>query len=295
MENGKQLRSASEAQAPAKAQNAPGPADGKKYTLLKATFPYGGFERKECRRWLERLAVKVHDDRRWGKVYDMEVDDTPITMSRNRVCKQALELGADFVLMVDSDMDPDAYLGSDPLAKPFYETTVDFMLAHDGPCAVAAPYCGPPPNENVYVFTWRKFQSGHPNVDLKLDQFTREEAAFFAGIQEAAALPTGIFMMHTEALKSLRPPWFEYEYEDEPYRTRKSSTEDVFFTRNLSLAGVPQYCNWDAWAGHMKYKSVGKPQVLTADQVRDQFREALLRGRKLNERQVFVRPEGVKF
>ena len=72
--------------------------------------------------------------------------------------------------------------------------------------------------------------------------------------------------------------------------TEKATTEDVYFTRNLSLAGVPNYVNWDSWAGHVKRKVVGKPTLLTADSVRESFREAVMANRRANERLTFIEP-----
>jgi hypothetical protein len=262
-----------------------------KASVLFARFPFGGSEHPDTTDWLVRTVLEAKADRRVGDVFHTRVDDTPITMSRNRVLKQALDLGVDLVCMIDSDMRPDLLAGQ-PGARPFWASSLDFMLSHPGPCLVAAPYCGPPPHENVYVFEWSRAQSDHPDADLKLEQYTRERAQMLGGIQEAAALPTGLILIDTRALASVKPPWFEYEYEDPPFDTRKATTEDVYFTRNLSLAGVPNYCNWDAWAGHHKRKCVGKPSLLTVENVREEFREALRRGISAGERLVDVRRKG---
>ena len=50
------------------------------------------------------------------------------------------------------------------------------------------------------------------------------------------------------AIELLPKPWFSYEFKDEE-KTEKASTEDIVFTRDLHLLGVPQYCFWNAWAG----------------------------------------------
>jgi hypothetical protein len=260
--------------------------------VLIARFPFMNQEAPSCSDWVTDTYFKAKNDPRIGAVHRVRVDDTPITMGRNRVLKACLEQKIDLLLMVDADMDPDLKL---PGAKPFWDSSLDFVLSHEGPCAVAAPYCGPPPHENVYVFHWTRQQNDNPNVDLTLSQYSREHAMLMAGIQEAAALPTGVFLLDTRALKvkGFKAPWFDYEWADEPYRTKKASTEDVFFTRNLSLAGVPVYCNWDAWAGHHKRKCVGKPVALTVDSVREQFIEAVRSGVCEGDRLVMVTPDGV--
>lgn len=262
-----------------------------KASVMVATFPYGGQECKEVRNWLLRVHRAIDKDKRVAHLHTMDVDDTPITMSRNRVIKECLRKEIDFCLMVDSDMKPDMYLGAGDV-KPFWESSFEFMLNHQGPCVVAAPYCGPPPHENVYVFRWAAFESGQPNPDFKLEQYPREEATIRIGIEQVAALPTGVCLIDMRAIRMIETPWFDYEWEDAE-QTQKASTEDVFFTRNLCLAGVPQYVNWDAWAGHVKRKIVGRPLVITADSIRGTFREALIRGFKSNERIIDVPVGGI--
>ena len=256
-----------------------------KASILFARFPYGATEDYRGSNWMIETITQAKMDCRIGEVLHMEENDTPITMCRNKVMKRARDDGIDLVVMLDSDMVPDLPL---PGARKFFPVALDFVLGHPGPSVVGAPYCGPPPHENIYVFQWRKFQSDHPNQDVKLEQYTREEAAIRVGFEEVAALPTGLVMIDVRCLEHIDPPWFEYEYEDPPYNTKKSTTEDVFFTRNLSLAGVPQYCLWDSWAGHVKKKVVGKPTLLTTDMVREGFREAIVSGRKSDEKLVDV-------
>lgn len=249
----------------------------RKVSVLVARFPFGASEHPDTSDWMISTIGKMKADERIGEVLATRVDDTPITMSRNRVLKQALDSKSDFCLMLDSDMAPDLAI---PGAKPFWDTSFDFALNHEGPCVVAAPYCGPPPNENVYVFRWARVQGDHPNPDLRLEQYPREEAAGRIGFEEVGALPTGLILIDMRAIPLLPPPWFEYEWKDPPFNTEKGSTEDVFFTRNLSNVGVPQYVAWDSWAGHWKSKCVSKPQVMTCESVRAQLREAVLSGRR---------------
>lgn len=252
----------------------------KQFKVLFARFPFGNQEVPDVTDWMIETVIKAKADARISEVRHMRLNDTPITMTRNKVIKAAQQDGADFVVMIDSDMKPDLAI---PGAKPFWPTAFDFAVQHRGPCVVGVPYCGPPPHENVYVFRWAHVQDGHPNADLRIDQYPREDAAARAGFEEVAALPTGLILIDMRAIASLKPPYFEYEYQDPPFNTVKATTEDVYFTRNLSLAGVPQYVLWDAWAGHHKRKVVGKPTILSCEAVREQFRGAILRGSVSNE------------
>lgn len=257
-----------------------------KHSVLVARFPYKGDEKATVSDFLVDVVLRMRADPRVGEIHHGKWDDTPITMTRNLACKTARELKADWVLMVDNDMRPDLPLAGQ---KHFWPTSWNFALRHPGPCVVAAPYCGPPPQENVYIFRWADDRTGPADRRYSLAQYARQEAAVRAGIEEVAALPTGLMLFPTCALDRLPLPWFDYEWADEA-RTRKGTTEDVYFTRNLSLAGVPVYCNWDSWAGHWKQLLVEKPQPITSDEVGAAFREALLRPRAA-ERMVDV-PEG---
>lgn len=278
----------------------------RKLNVLIACFSYGGngglsSEHPDVRNWLLLTVPKIMADKRVGECNLIDIADTPITMSRNKSVMKARAYGADILIMVDSDQRPDMYLGEMPNAKPFWESSFNAIYDHydKGPLAIGAPYCGPPPEENVYVFRWRNKQSKNPDpVDAQLDQFTREEASEQGGIKSVAALPTGLIMFDmrlfevvdpikqynkliekgysSKDAKLLTQPWFYYEWDD-IYAAGKASTEDVTATRDMSLIGIqalgynPIKCNWDSWAGHWKPKCVGMPIQLTEDEVSERY------------------------
>jgi hypothetical protein len=253
-----------------------------KFDIMLCSFPYRNSECPSVGRWMGDLKVKLSRDERIGRVIECPIDDTPITMTRNLAIKTAQEHKVDLVLFVDDDMAPDGYMDR-PMAKPFWDSTFEFMLNHAGPCIVAAPYCGPPPDEAVYIFKLTKRQSDNPNVDISLNMFPREEAAQRSGFEEVIALPTGLMLIDMRCIASLAPPYFDYEWADPPFNTRKASTEDVYFTRNASLAGIRIYCNWYSWAGHWKNKQVGPPTILTPDMVRKEYRDAVSKNRMTSD------------
>ena len=255
-----------------------------KFNVGFCTFSYGGnggisSEVPDIREWAVPLVVKLSKDPRIDQVRMWNLADTPITMTRNRSVLMAREYGADVLVMVDSDMKPDILAG-EPGAKPFFDSSLDFLINHypKGPCVIGAPYCGPPPVECVYVFRWQTMQSAHANPDFQLEMYDRHTAVKMTGIQECAALPTGLIMYDMRAFDLTEPkaegdrPWFYYEWSDR-YAAQKASTEDVTMTRDISLVGAqklgynPVFCNWDAWAGHWKPKCVGKPQFIEAGSV----------------------------
>lgn len=243
-----------------------------KVDVMIARFPYGGSEDSDVTDWLAKTVIGMKKDQRIGEIYNVKFNDTPITMTRNLAVKAAQAHRADILVMIDSDMSPDMI----PQAQPFWDSTFDFMLAHHGPCMVAAPYCGPPPEELCYVFEWTR-HTDEPSAGIAINMIPRNSAANRVGFEQVNCLPTGLIAIDMRVFegKKLVPPYFDYEYKDPPFNTEKSTTEDCFFTRNATLAGIKVYCNWYSWAGHWKRKRVGPPSVLTNDAVREMYRKAV--------------------
>ena len=158
--------------------------------------------------WLLAVQAKLYVDPRIESVHFIDVADTPITMVRNQAVIAARKMKADVLVMIDSDMHPDKRLqDGDPVARPFFQSSFDFLYKHydRGPVAIGAPYCGPPPNECVYVFHWASDQSENPNMQARLTKYTREHAAQMIGIQHCAALPTGLIMYDMRAFDLTEP------------------------------------------------------------------------------------------
>lgn len=294
------------------------------FRLGLSRMPADGRERMETVGWLIRTIRLIDRDKRVDHIESICFRDTPAPMVRNRIIRAAQRANCDYLLCVDNDMCPDLPL---PGNQQFWPTTWNFLMKRRArerrlmeeitdngkilpgddrfffktgsdepvclkslmPATVAAPYCGPPPHECVYVFRWAMRQSDCPDPTFILEMMNREECAYRGGIEEVAALPTGLILYDLRVFDILPPPWYDYEYEDSPYNTMKASTEDVYQTRNASLLGLPQYCNWSAWSGHVKDKIVQKPQVITREQVHDSLVDAVLhRDWNHNERLVMV-------
>lgn len=262
-----------------------------KFTIHIARFMYDGRMCHEMADWVTELAMKLREDPRFGpkSVFKKPYCDTPVTISRNLAVQDAQKLNADYLLMCDDDLVPDDMLREDATAKPFWESSIDFLLSKraQSPAIIAAPYCGAPPFENVFVFRWENLRNQDPNKAMKIEAYSRHEAAMRAGVEEVACLPTGLMLIDMRAFNNMGHPYFEYEYSDKTH-TVKHTTEDVFFSRNNSMGHIPQYVNWDAWCGHWKKSKVRKPSVFTVEMVRDEFRDALLRGYKNTERLIIL-------
>lgn len=279
-----------------------------------AFFPYSGngagagSEVPDIRNWMVETVLKIKKDPRIDGVFHKDWNDTPAPMVRNDAVAWARNVGADVLVMIDSDNKPDVEVGIDPAAKPFWDSSFNHLYGHfdKGPCMIGAPYTGGPPHENVFVFRLATWETGDPNKRSRLEQYGREEAEMLGGIQECAALPTGCVMIDMRLFELLAHPYFEYEYEgDGPAcetcghpipgpRCKKASTEDVFTTRNmlmntmLKLGYCPILCNWDSWAGHWKGKLCRKPRSIKADGVEKSYRDAVLAGNRTNEQLVMI-------
>lgn len=257
-------------------------------SVMISRFPGGGFERADTTDWLVPTILAMKSDPRIDadNIIRWRIADTPICMGRNHAIVLAQERKVDFLVMIDADMKPDAYhqgntarLALDPQAKLFWDSSFDFAYdqryKHNAPCMVGAPYCGPPPHENIYVFHWENKESGAPiDQDMSLEQYSRRHASEMHGVQECGALPTGLILIDMETLKDAPQPLTYYEWSDKS-EIRKASTEDVTFTRDTCLRGYRMFCNWDAWAGHWKWKCVGRPVPMTSQQIGQHLREAV--------------------
>lgn len=272
-----------------------------KCKVMFARFPGNNAEHPDSSDWFYRTMNEAKQDPRIGEVVTFVLSDTPITMGRNRAVKRALDTGCDYLLMLDSDMKPDC----EPDGKPFWKTSFDFLWNLKAPAVIAAPYTGPPPHNNIYVFQFANYNNYDPTV-FHLPQYTREQAAHMAGIGKCGALPTGVILYDMRCFKrhaseeghGLAPVedkgWFYYEWTDE-FCTDKASTEDVTNTRDIALllsqSGIPGagvYCNWDAWAAHIKLGHWGKPKALTTEDVGSTLKLAWESGRTRDEKTVML-------
>lgn len=255
----------------------------RKLDVLFTFFPYGGnggisSEVPDIREWMVKTILDCRGEwakDRIGRISSENFSDTPITLTRNRAVTYAREHKFDVLVMCDSDQKPDMYVGSDPEAKPFFQSSFDYLYQHweKGPVCIGAPYCGPPPYENPYAGHWTNqmtdvpqgghWEAGETNgdneTDMQMKMWDRYSAAQMRGIQDASSLPTGLIMfdmrcfdltdpihefkyltetlgMSCEDAKAHTKPWFYYEHKS-IYQDQKASTEDITMTRDLALAG----------------------------------------------------------
>ena len=286
----------------------------RKLRVMFVSFCYGGngglsMVLPHVMEWMIKTVAEAKEDKRVEQVIYTNIAETPITMARNRAVVKARQAKVDVLVMIDSDQEPDLYLDSDPSAKPFFQSSFDFLYDNwdTFPAVIASPYCGPPPHpvrgggENVYVFQWEDYESGQAlETPQSLEQFTRRQASRCIGIEAVAALPTGLCMFAMPAFEltepkpgNRHPGWFYYEYEDQ-YGAVKASTEDVTATRDMAIASYILlghsciYVNWDAWAGHAKVKMVGRPAFMSTSAVGGRIKDSIFNGVEAGVREVKI-------
>jgi len=202
--------------------------------LLIAPLVYGSnggapAESPDVRDWLLDTAAKIAADRRiesWsvadrnklsGRVWTaldprvaiVNYNRTPTSYARNVAVMDARRTGADLLMFVDSDMVPDNFVGVDSEAVAFWDAAFNFIYENwqKGPLVVGAPYMmGGGDCERVAISRWRSFVSSYEHeFNHKLCAYSREEAVSMAGIQECAALATGLILYTTSAFKLVDP------------------------------------------------------------------------------------------
>ena len=270
-----------------------------KVSIAVALFAYGGNGGTaslipEIAIYLAKIWHQLKLDPRVDRLGVQVYADTPVTMTRNRAVRDAKAMGFDMLLMLDSDNEPDAYVGIDPTAKPFMDVAFDFAyerLLQGLPTFIAAPYCGPPPHpvpkpgvtdggEVPYLFEWTNDESDSKDAKFRIALLTRLEATRLKGIFPVAALPTGVCLSTLNAYEPLPKPYFKYEMNED--HSEKWSTEDVVATRDISLywkmtKGIDViFAACDSWALHHKPKRVGKPKVVMLESIAQEMREAIL-------------------
>ena len=171
------------------------------------------------------------------------------------------------------------------------EDEFDAYWKRFAPATIAAPYCGSSPSQPVLMLQWSSVRGdSHPDRPMKLDLVDRHDAASRTGIGEVAAMGTGLILYDTRLFFYLPPPWFDYEYTD-AYRIERSSTEDVYQTRNASFMGMPQFCTWDCWSGHWKLELITKPNPITVEIVNENIRDAIKKNLSSAKKLHFVHPD----
>jgi hypothetical protein len=199
--------------------------------------------------WLADLAYTLGQERTFENVAFSTNARTRIGQARNQEVRDAARWNASHILFLDPDMIPDAYVGKDPNAKPYWATYWGFMRANPG-TVLGVPACGAPPEEKVQVF------GKTPDGDVA--RVPREVAATARGWQRVTRVGSAVLLIDMDVFAKLEPPYFSDVYEDKT-ETELESSQDFTFCRQCEEKGVPIYVNFDCWADHQHFTTVKRP------------------------------------
>lgn len=144
-------------------------------------------------------------------------------LGRNRCVKDALEMGAEWLIFLDDD-------------HVFEAALLERLLAHDKPVVGSLYLQRMKPFAPVAYSHKDEDEVYHP---LKLAQYESDE------LVEVAALGTGGMLIRSEVLRAMErkgEPWFEHG---------RASEDLIFCDRVYELGLGPIYCDLGARMGHL--------------------------------------------
>lgn len=207
-------------------------------------------EHPDICRWTAYNALKIKQTPGITGIKFYDVAASRILLCRNMAVDVAREWGCKYLMFVDPDMSPDCYLGRDPKAMPFWETSWSMLQQFPG-SVIAAPALQGAPDYAVNVFVLDPEQRATRRV-------THEETMGRYGIEQVFAIGTGLMLIDMSVFDRLKPPYFDDEYENQE-KTRVFTSQDIYFCKMCNLAGIRVFANWYAWAGHYKQTMLGRP------------------------------------
>jgi glycosyltransferase involved in cell wall biosynthesis len=231
------------------------------FSILVATFAYEHYVLASQKSWYGKTMFEAQASGTVKRLAELPIKKFPTDVARNHSVEVAKEGGYDYLLMMDHDIDPH---------PDFWKRSWGWMVAHraTGPCVVAAPYCSGTP-ERVLAFIFENLATENPDPDFRIECISRYQAAQLSGFHRVAAVGTGMILWDMRVFDYLAKPYFAYEYNEDC--TNADSTEDIVATRNLALQGIPIWCDFDCWCGHLKLRMSHKPQPLSAENLGKSF------------------------
>ena len=235
------------------------------FTIAVALFCYGGSNRAELTRWYADLMYRLRRDGRISLVGEIPVDVSPTDVARNFAVDCAQRNQSGYLLMLDADTIPH---------PDWWPVAWELILnrRQSGPAIVAAPYCGPSPQNLVYAHDWGGDRS-KSDPRWTLEKINRVDAARRTGVSEVASPAAGCCLIDMRAFDRVAKPYFRFERNDDG--TEAVSTDETPLFRDLGRAGVPSFVTWDHWATHAKSELVGKPAPITSREVEHDLRLAV--------------------
>lgn len=233
----------------------------KKYTLAFARTCSYGTEHHQVGTWMLETGMSLGRHPRIDKVWAHVDTRYRIHNSRNWCARWALEKGVDYLCFIDGDMHADFRLFNQLLpeeaqpdarrwARPFLQSSLEFMWQSDAGVVAAPAVSGPPDNKiNVFVAD----ESDMSMARLKHEELRNQSPCFM----RVCAIGTGLMLIDMDVFRKLPEPWFEDLEDDKKYEVIHS--QDCHFCVKCNQIEIPVYANLFAPARHIKFQGQDPP------------------------------------
>lgn len=234
----------------------------KKYTLAFARTCSYGTEHHQVGTWMLETGMALGRHPRIEKVWAHVDTRYRIHNSRNYCAKWALDKGVDYLCFIDGDMHADFRLFNPLLpadqqpearqwARPFLQSSLEFMWASDAAVIAAPAVSGPPDNKINFFVT----DTEDPQMMRRMrhDELQNQSPCFMA----VCAIGTGLMLIDMDVFRKLPEPWFEDLEDEKKYEVIHS--QDCHFCVKCNQLEIPVYANLFAPARHIKFQGQDPP------------------------------------
>lgn len=229
----------------------------KKISVLVVRLTYTGWERQEIGDFLVQTVLDLQAHPRVRGASYVPINQLDIATARNLAAQLALSREEDILVMVDNDIKP---------AKGFVWAAIDLILHQldngHGPTVVVSPTrCG---NGEVNIKRVEHLDGyGEHGINVS-SPVPLLEAIKRVGVEPVPLAGAALIAIHTGTFEALAKhkglPYFYVEYADES-ETEIVTSEDIAFTRDCNLHGVPVVALWNYWSSHWKEQELARPTI----------------------------------
>lgn len=215
--------------------------------------------------WLLMTGLALRTDPRIGKVSTHVDTRFRIHTSRNWCARWAIQNDVDFLCFVDGDMHVDYRLHNPLLpdaaqpdaaqwARPFLQSSLEFMLSSDAG-VIGAPAVSGPPDNKINTFIVDRLPNGEIGDPRRMqaEDMRTTQPCFLPVV----AIGTGVMLIDVNVFRRMPEPWFEDVEDEKKYEVHRS--QDCQFCFKCQELDIPVYANLFAPARHLKFQGQDPP------------------------------------
>lgn len=210
--------------------------------------------------WLMMTGLSLRTDPRIGNVWTHVDTRYRIHNSRNWCARWALEKGVDYLCFIDGDMHADFRLHNPLLpdkdqpdarqwARPFLQSSLEFMLQSDAG-VIGAPAVSGPPDNKINTFIIDKYDDGSFSAPRRMQPADIQQTR--PCFLPVVAIGTGLMLIDMDVFRKVPEPWFEDVEDDKKYEVERS--QDCNFCFKCNEIDIAVYANLFAPARHIKHQ-----------------------------------------